>query len=113
MKFKIGQVVHHQLFDYRGVIFGAHLAFTGSDAWYEQVAMTRPPKDQPWYRVLVHGSAQTTYVAERNLAIEEHPTAIEHPLMPLLFDELEGGAYTRTSSWEGDVPLIPNTIASA
>ena len=113
MKFKIGQVVHHQLFDYRGVIFGAHLAFKGSDSWYEQVAKSRPPKDQPWYRVLVHGSAQTTYVAERNLAIEEHPTAIEHPLMPLLFDELEGGAYTRTSSWEGDVPLIPNTIASA
>ena len=90
MKFKIGQVVRHQLFNYKGVIFGTHAMFRGSDTWYEQVALTRPPKDQPWYRVLVHGSAQTTYVAERNLAIEEDAKAIEHPLLPLLFNELEG-----------------------
>ena len=113
MKFEIGQVIHHQLFDYRGVIFGAHSEFRGSDSWYEQVAMTRPPKDEPWYRVLVHGSAQTTYVAERNLSSEANATAIEHPLVPLLFDELEGSVYSRTSSWDGDVALIPNTIASA
>ena len=80
MKFKIGQVVHHKMFDYRGVIFGAHIAFKGSDTWYEQVAKSRPPKDKPWYSVLVHGSAQTTYVAERNLEIEEGALAIEHPV---------------------------------
>ena len=113
MKFKIGQVVHHKMFDYMGVIFRAESAFGGSDTWYEQVAKSRPPKDKPWYSVLVHGSAQTTYVAERNLEIEESAPAIEHPLVPLLFDELEGGEYSRTASWDGDVPLIPNTIATA
>ena len=113
MKFKIGQVVHHQMFDYRGVIFGAHLTFKGSETWYEQVAKSRPPKDKPWYSVLVHGSAQTTYVAERNLEIEASALAIEHPLVPLLFDDLVGGEYTRTASWDGDVPLIPSTIANA
>ncbi|MCH8839015.1 MAG: DNA-binding protein, partial [Candidatus Marinimicrobia bacterium] len=52
-------------------------------------------------------------VAERNLEIEESAIAIEHPLMPLLFDDLEGSAYTRTLSWDGDIPLIPSTIAIA
>ena len=113
MKFKIGQVVHHKLFNYKGVIFGTDRAFRGTATWYKQVAKTRPPKDNSWYRVLVHGSAQTTYVAERNLEIEESAIAIEHPLMPLLFDELVGSKYTRTSSWDGDVPLIPGTIAIA
>ncbi len=113
MNFKIGQVVHHKLFDYKGVIFGADKAYRGTDSWYKQVARTRPPKDKPWFRVLVHGSAQTTYVAERNLEIEESTIAIEHPLMPLLFDEPEGSIYARTSCWDGDVPLIPGTIASA
>ena len=87
--------------------------FRGSDTGNEQVALTRPPKDKPWYRVLVHGSAQTTYVAERNLGIEEDAGAIEHPLLPLLFNELEGNEYTRTSSWDGDVALIPGRIARA
>ena len=27
-----------------------------------------PPKNQPWYHVLVHGADHTTYVAEQNLA---------------------------------------------
>lgn len=113
MNFKIGQVVHHKLFGYKGVIFGTDRAFRGSDSWYNQMAKTRPPKDRPWYRVLVHGGAQTTYVAERNLENEERAIAIEHPLMPLLFDELEGNQYTRTSCWDGDVPLIPSIIAKA
>ena len=113
MNFKIGQVVHHKLFDYKGVIFGVDRVFMGSDTWYMQVARSRPPKDKPWYRVLVHGSAQTTYVAERNLDIDEGALGIEHPLMPLLFDKLEGSEYTRTASWDGDVPLIPGTIAIA
>ncbi|MCH7860059.1 MAG: heat shock protein HspQ [Candidatus Marinimicrobia bacterium] len=113
MKFKIGQVVRHKLFKYKGVIFGTDRAFGGTDTWYDQVAKTRPPKNKPWYRVLVHGSAHTTYVAERNLEIEENAIAIDHPLMPLLFDELVDSKYIRTSSWDGDVALIPSTIAIA
>lgn len=112
-KLKIGQVIHHSLFDYAGVIFRADETFRGSDTWYEQVALTRPPKDQPWYQVLVHRSVQTTYVAERNLKIEETRFEIEHPLMYFLFDHLENGIYTRTNNWEGDEPLLPSQIAKA
>jgi heat shock protein HspQ len=54
-KFSIGQLVHHRLFDYRGVIVDVDAVFLGSEEWYEQVAKSKPPKDQPWYHVLVHG----------------------------------------------------------
>ena len=35
-KFKIGQIVHHKLFDYTGVIFDIDPIFQSSDEWYEQ-----------------------------------------------------------------------------
>ena len=52
-KFKIGELVHHQKFGYRGVVFDIDLTFGLSDKWYEQEAGSRPPKSKPWYRVLV------------------------------------------------------------
>ncbi len=54
-KFHPGQVIHHKLFDYRGAIVGVDETFQLSEEWYEHVARSRPPKDQPWYHVLVHG----------------------------------------------------------
>ncbi len=65
--FTIGQTVHHRMFDYRGVITGVDQSFQGSDDWYDQVAQSRPPKDKPWYHVLVHDASHRTYVAERHL----------------------------------------------
>ncbi len=66
-KFCIGQLIHHKLFDYRGVIVGVDLEFKQTDEWYETMARSRPPKDQPWYHVRVHNGTRMTYVAERNL----------------------------------------------
>ena len=59
-KFRIGQIVHHKLFDYTGVIFDVDHSFQGSDEWYKQVAQSRPAKNKPWYHVLVHTAAHTT-----------------------------------------------------
>jgi len=50
----IGQVVHHKLFDYRGVIVDVDNKFLGDDEWYTKVARSRLPKDQSWYHVLVN-----------------------------------------------------------
>ena len=66
--FAIGQLITHRLFGYRGVIFDIDPHFCGSEAWYQQMAKSRPPRDKPWYRVLVDNSDHETYVAERNLA---------------------------------------------
>jgi heat shock protein HspQ len=92
-RFHIGQLTHHRLFDYRGVILDVDPVFMGSDEWYEQVARSRPPKDRPWYRVLVHGAEHETYVAERNLEPDSSTAPIEHPRLPELFTAFEGGRY--------------------
>ena len=92
-KFAIGQTIHHRLFDYRGVIYDVDPVFLGTEEWYEQVARSRPPKDEPWYRVLVHGSDHETYVAQRNLEADESSEPVLNPLTSHFFSELREGAY--------------------
>jgi heat shock protein HspQ len=94
-KFFIGQIVHHRRFDYRGVIVDVDGAFQGSDSWYEQVAKSRPPKDQPWYRVLVDGGEHETYVAERHLEADTEGRPIINPLVDSEFDSFDDGIYRR------------------
>ena len=91
--FSIGQIVHHKLFGYRGVIFDVDADFQGTEEWYDQVAKSRPPKDQPWYHVLVDGRPVTTYVAERNLEPTDDRSPIDHPFIARIFAGLEDGVY--------------------
>ena len=92
-KFRIGQIVHHKLFNYTGVVFDIDPFFQSSDEWYEQVARSRPLKNKPWYHVLVHAAKHTTYVAEQNLNLEEQPKAIQHPLINSFFTKFDGLQY--------------------
>lgn len=94
-KFSIGEIIHHRLFDYRGVIVDVDRTFQASDDWYEAVAKSRPPKDKPWYHILVHGSMQTTYVAEQNLEAGKNDSPIQHPLLDEYFLRYENGKYVR------------------
>ena len=93
-RFFVGQIVHHKKFNYRGVVFDVDATFQGTDEWYEQVAQSRPPKDQPWYHVLVDGAAHTTYVAERNLESDLRGHPIDHPLVAELCGEFREGRYS-------------------
>ncbi|MEL6348279.1 MAG: heat shock protein HspQ [Myxococcota bacterium] len=92
-RFMVGQVVHHLLFDYRGVICDYDETFQGADSWYERVARSRPPKDQPWYRVLVDGAEHETYVAERNLTLSTPPEPIQHPQLRRFFTRFSVDGY--------------------
>lgn len=92
-KFTIGQIVQHQLFNYRGVIVDVDYKFLGSQEWYENVARSRPPKDQPWYHVLVHDAVHQTYVAQRNLEPSEEIKPIHHPLLNHYFNGMKEGYY--------------------
>lgn len=94
-KFAVGELIHHRLFDYRGVVVDVDGTFQGSDEWYEQVARSRPPKDRPWYRVLVHERGLETYVAERNLEPDTESTPIDHPYVNGFFERFEDGRYHR------------------
>ena len=92
-KFAVGQIVKHLKFGYRGAVFQADAEFELSDEWYAAVARSRPPKDAPWYHVLVDGGAQTTYVAERHLAPCKDRSQIEHPLLGRYFERYDGLQY--------------------
>jgi heat shock protein HspQ len=96
-RFSVGELIHHRLFDYRGVIFDVDPKFQLSEEWYETVARSRPPKDEPWYHVLVHGTDNATYVAERNLERDTLGEPIIHPLLDEYFTRFENGRYQRES----------------
>jgi heat shock protein HspQ len=92
-QFSVGQLVHHRLFDYRGVIVDVDPRFQGTEEWYQQVAKSRPPRDKPWYHVLVHESGINTYVAERNLEQDDSKAPINHPAVGQFFSEFRDGVY--------------------
>lgn len=92
-RFRVGQPVHHRLFDYRGVVIDVDPDFQGTEDWYQVVARSRPPKDKPWYHVLVHGAEHRTYVAEQNLEPDLSGAPIEHPELARFFDGFEQGLY--------------------
>ena len=96
-KFSMGQLVHHVRFGYRGVVFDVDPEFMGTDEWYQEVARSRPPKDRPWYHVLVDGSEHSTYVAERHLEPDPNAAPIHHPALRSFFDAFDDGRY-RTRS---------------
>lgn len=96
--FSIGDLIHHRRFDYRGVIIDVDATFQGTEEWYREMAKSKPPQDQPWYHVLVHDSAQTTYVAERNLEEDTLGEPVKHPFITQFFSSFEKGRYLRTLS---------------
>lgn len=91
--FHVGQIIHHKLFDYRGVVVDVDAEFQGTDEWYEQMARSRPPKHEPWYHVLVHDAGIETYVAEQNLERDPSGEPVQHPQIAHFFGELKGGVY--------------------
>ncbi len=92
-RFRVGQLIHHKLFPYRGVIVDVDAEFSNSEEWYEMMAKSRPPKDQPWYHVLVHDAEHVTYVAERNLEADSSEAPVDHPLIERFFSGIRGGCY--------------------
>ena len=92
--FSVGQLVWHRLFQYRGVVFDVDPIFLGSEEWYEQVAKSRPPKDEPWYHVLVHNAVHQTYVAERNLNQDDSGERIQNPGIEAVFNGFDGVRYS-------------------
>jgi heat shock protein HspQ len=96
--FSVGELIRHKRFEYRGVVVDVDPTFQLSDDWYDQVARSRPPKDAPWYHVLVDGSDQMTYVAQRNLERDTSAEPIHHPLLGDYFEGFDGGRYVSAAT---------------
>ena len=95
-KYKIGQVVKHRMFPFRGVIFDVDPQFANSDEWYNAIPEeVRPRKDQPYYHLFAEND-QTHYVAyvsEGNLLPDDNHALIDHPDIASIFDITEAGHY--------------------
>ena len=96
-KFSIGDIIHHLRFDYRGVIYDVDATFQGTEEWYNQMDKSKPPRDQPWYHVLVDGTDQVTYAAESSLAKDLVNDPVRHPLTAMYFAGFDHGKYIRNS----------------
>ena len=70
-----------------------HLTPEGTEEWYEQMARSGPPKDEPWYHVLVDDSDLRTYVAERNLELDHTGAPVNHPEIASYFSDLTAEGY--------------------
>ena len=92
-KFGVGQLVSHKLFDYRGVVVDVDPFFQGTEQWYQGMAKSKPPRDQPWYHVLVDSQNLNTYVAEQNLVLDNEIKPIIHHEIDLYFDHLGEKGY--------------------
>ena len=92
-RFSVGQVIHHKLLKYRGVVVDVDATFQSSDAWYDLMALSKPPKDKPWYHVLVHNGVQSAYVAQQNLSESSCNEQINHPALGEYFTSFDGEQY--------------------
>ena len=95
-KFKIGQVVKHRLFPFRGVIFDVDAEFANTEEWYDSIPPdARPSREQPFYHLLAENdqSYYVAYVSEQNLVPDEDDDPISHPEMFDYFDGHEDGRY--------------------
>lgn len=101
-QFKVGQLVQHKSYGYRGVVVAFDVNFQGDDEWYWS-NQTQPDRSQPWYYVLVHNSTQVTYAAQTSLIPDDSDKRVNHPLVPEYFHDFRGGKYIRNHKpWPRD-----------
>ncbi len=95
-KYRLGQVVKHRFFPFRGVIFDVDPTFANTEEWWLSIPEhVRPRKDQPYYHLLAENETTTyvAYVSEQNLLPDESGDPVRHPQVADLFGELDGGFY--------------------
>jgi heat shock protein HspQ len=95
-KYRIGQVVKHRVYPFRGVIFDVDPVFANTEEWWEAIPEhLRPTKEQPFYHLFAE-NAETEYVAyvsEQNLLPDESNEPIRHPQAKAFFRRNRRGEY--------------------
>jgi heat shock protein HspQ len=95
-KFRIGQVVKHRFYPFRGVVFDVDPTFSNTDAWYEAIPEhMRPVKDQPFYHLFAENeeTEYVAYVSEQNLELDRSSKPIRHPQVDEIFVRDADGEY--------------------
>lgn len=95
-KFRIGQVVRHRIYPFRGVIFDVDPTYNNTEEWWLAIPEDRrPAKDQPYYHLLAENetSAYVAYVSEQNLVPDESGEPVRHPQVREVFRSARRGQY--------------------
>ncbi|TAK98955.1 MAG: heat shock protein HspQ [Rhodospirillaceae bacterium] len=101
-KFKIGQVVRHRVFAFRGVIFDVDPEFANTEEWLQAIPeKVRPHRDQPFYHLLAENetSYYIAYVSQQNLLEDTSGQPIDHPEVHTYFTEFRGNHYNLRSGY--------------
>ena len=95
-KYKIGQIVKHRFYPFRGVVFDVDPTFCNTEDWWLSIPENiRPPKDQPFYHLLAENSetVYVAYVSEQNLVPDASGEPVRHPQVGDYLDAEEDGIY--------------------
>lgn len=97
-RFRLGDVVKHRYYPFRGIIFDVDPVFNSTEEWWQSIPEDiRPRKDQPFYHLLAENekTEYIAYVSEQNLLPDTTGAPLRHPQVPELFIE-ENGKYRAT-----------------
>lgn len=95
-KFKIGDVVKHRVYPFRGVVYDVDPVFNNTEEWLAAIPEEfRPHKDQPFYHLFAENDHTTyvAYVSEQNLLPDGTGRPCRHPMVPEMFEGPKGGSY--------------------
>lgn len=99
-KFRIGEVVRHKHFPFRGVVFDVDPIFDNTEEWWLAIPEEiRPDKDQPFYHLFAENadSEYVAYVSEQNLERDTSDEPVRHPkVTEALSEDGEGGWRVRS-----------------
>ena len=95
-KYKIGQIVRHRIYPFRGVIFDVDPTFSNTEEWWLSIPeQVRPHKDQPFYHLLAENAENEyiAYVSEQNLLPDTSGEPIRHPQVAEIFEPDGNGSF--------------------
>ena len=95
-KYKIGQIVRHRIYPFRGVVFDVDPTFNNTEEWWLSIPEeVRPHKDQPFYHLFAENeeAEYIAYVSEQNLLPDTSGDPIRHPQVAEVFEPDGDGSF--------------------
>ncbi len=95
-QFRVGEVVRHKHFPFRGVVFDVDAVFGNTEEWWLSIPEhIRPQKDQPFYHLYAENAEQeyVAYVSEQNLERDTSNEPVRHPKVLEALQEDAAGAW--------------------
>lgn len=92
-KYRVGDVVKHRIYPFRGIVFDIDPVFNSTEEWWNSIpAEIRPSKNQPYYHLLAENdkTEYIAYVSEQNLLPDDSSQPLRHPQVNDLFVKQDG-----------------------